>query len=286
MSDTFEPDDELLEAALAKAEEGDWEEMARLLRGGLEVTPDDPALLCWLGVAEQEMGEEGSAYDLFRQALSHEPEDPHVLALAGHGIAAFDDPDAEPALRSAALLAPDLPIARLYYGAYLAREGMFDEALRELDAARALEPDDSVIETERGVALGLRRDPAAMEAFDRAVALDAEDGWARVLQGLARLEFDRDPEGTRSAAEALEWGARLRPDDSEAQLLAAAALVAAGRPDAGWEFVERARMTAEGADEELLEGIEDRLDEPAEMETHLRTAIAPMAWHDRLMTRP
>src|SRR5690606_32673007 len=87
--------------------------------------------------------------------LAEEPTDPHVLALAGSGLAALDDPEAESVLRLAALTAPDLPEVRLQYGAYLAREGLFEEALTHLRAAVDLAPDDATIHGELGVAYGL-----------------------------------------------------------------------------------------------------------------------------------
>ena len=137
-------------------EEGDWEGMARELSEALELHPDDPAILCWLGVAEQELGLPGAAYERFKEALAQEPEDPFVLATIGNGLAQFDDPDAEAALRSASVMAPDLPLARWLFGAYLSREGLFEDALRELNAAAELAPDDPVIAYEMGVALALK----------------------------------------------------------------------------------------------------------------------------------
>ena len=90
---------------------------------------------CWLGTAERELGLEGIAYERFKRALALEPTDPYVLATAGNGIAAFDDPEAEPALRTAALTAPGVALARFLYGAYLAREGFVEEGQKELEAA-------------------------------------------------------------------------------------------------------------------------------------------------------
>src|SRR5690606_32248275 len=109
-----------------------WPEMSELLGEALEEAPDDPYLLGWKAVAEQELGNEGSAYDYFRRCLAQNPLDPRLLALAGSALAAFDDPDAESAVRAAALTGPDVPMARLQYGAYLAREGHFDEAFEHL----------------------------------------------------------------------------------------------------------------------------------------------------------
>ena len=48
--------EETLQEALALGDEGRWEEMAEVLAGALRDSPDDPYVLCWLGVAEQEVG--------------------------------------------------------------------------------------------------------------------------------------------------------------------------------------------------------------------------------------
>src|SRR5262245_54781489 len=98
----------ILDQAHERGEEGDFEGMAERLRQGLEDFPNDPFLYCWLGVAEREMGEGGAAYVHFRSALDANPTDPTILATIGSAIAAFDDPLAEGALRTAALMAPDL----------------------------------------------------------------------------------------------------------------------------------------------------------------------------------
>ena len=91
--------DQLLEQALGLGEEGNWHDAAELLRDHLEDFADDAAVHCWLGVAEQELGLGGVAYERFKHALSLGSEDPYVLATAGNGIAYFDDPDAEQTLR-------------------------------------------------------------------------------------------------------------------------------------------------------------------------------------------
>ncbi|HUH11458.1 MAG TPA: hypothetical protein VMK65_00045, partial [Longimicrobiales bacterium] len=121
-----------LAQALALGEQGEFEEMARQLLAHLEEEPENPYLLGWLGVAEQELGNDGAAYDYFRACLAEDPLDPLLLAMAGAGLAQFDDPDAEAALRAAALTGPDISTTRLHYGAYLARSGMVDEALEHL----------------------------------------------------------------------------------------------------------------------------------------------------------
>lgn len=278
--------EDILQQALELGESEEWEAMAELLHHALEGNPENAEFLCWAGVAEREMGQEGVAYELFRRSLDAAPEDPLILALAGNGVAAFDDPAAEAALRTAALLAPTLPEARLFFGAYLAREGMLEDALRELDAAKELDPEDPAVALERGIALALKKDGEAEMEFDRAVGLDPDDGWARILLGLSMLEFGDRDEGIESAAEQLELGARMRPDDVEAQFLAAVALAALGRDAAAWEMLERGRMAAVGTDLQVADVVEERIEAEEGAEDFLRATLLPMAWHDRLMVRP
>jgi protein O-GlcNAc transferase len=275
----------ILQKALGYAEEWAWEEAAEFLREALADHPEDPYILCWLGLAERELGLEGVAYERFRLALEQEPRDPVLLATAGNALAHFDDPAAEAALRTAALLAPDLPQARWMYGAWLAREGMLSDALAELDAALELDPEDGVIRTERGVALALSgRLEEAAAAFGSAVEVDPEDSWSLALLGLALLESG-DPEG---AARELDGAARLRPDDVEIQLLAALALGAIEEEGRGFEMLERARMLVdEGADRQLVLEVEERLEAGSGAATRfLRNTLGPTAFRERLMLRP
>jgi len=276
--------EEVLDRALALGEEGDWRGMALELSQALEDVPEDPVILCWLGVAEREMGLPGSAYDRFKAALAQGPQDPHILATAGNGLAQFDDPDAEAALRSASVLAPDLPLARWMFGAYLSREGMFDDALRELSAALELAPDDPVIAYEMGVALALAgRLEDALDPLLRSVDLDAGEGWGQVVLGLVEAELGRFEEAARDLSE----GARLRPFDAEAQLLAGLAAGAAGFEDLAYEMMERGRTAAEKGDLPLVELVESRLTEGAQAcGTCLRQDLLSGSLRQRLMERP
>jgi len=283
----WEPSEEvagILRDALAAAEEEAWEEAARILGAALDIHSGDPYLLCWMGLAERELGEEGSAYERFRMALAADPRDPVLLATAGNALAAFDDPAAEGALRTAALLAPDLPQARWMYGAYLAREGLYADALRELNAAVTLDPEDPLIRVEQGVALALSEDFEGAEgAFSHAAELDPEDGWALLLLGLVRLELGE----TDDAARILDEGARSRPEDLDAQLVAGLALAAAGREDLALEMIERARIHAAQQDARILGEVEDRIGEgPEEALAFLRETLGPSSLRERLLQRP
>jgi tetratricopeptide (TPR) repeat protein len=275
---------EILERAHSLADEGDWEGTAELLREHLSDFDDDPALHCWLGVAERELGLGGASYECFKRALALDPVDPYVLATAGNGIAAFDDPDAERALRMAALTAPELPLARMLYGAYLAREGLLEQAITELSAARELDPDEPEVMYEVGVAYALagRLDEAA-DALGDAVRLDPDNGWVRIVFGLVLLEADRLEEG----AGELAAGARLRPDDVDAQLAAALASAALGYDGLAYEMLERARIQAADVDLELVTNVEDRLEAgPEAAATELKEDILPDLLRTRLQERP
>jgi tetratricopeptide (TPR) repeat protein len=275
---------EVLERAHSYAEEGDWEASAEVLLEHVEDFGDDPAIHCWLGVAERELGLGGSAYERFKQALALDPQDPFILATAGNGIAAFDDPDAERALRVAALTAPELPLARMMYGAYLAREGFLEHALQELTVARELDGEDAEIAYELGVAHALAgRFDRAADALADSVRLDPENGWVRVVFGLVLLEEGRPEEG----AGELIAGARRRPDDLDAQLAAALATAATGREDVAYEMLERARLQSSDVDATLVSNIEERLDAgPESAEAALDEDIVPDLLRSRLQERP
>ncbi|HKJ93018.1 MAG TPA: tetratricopeptide repeat protein, partial [Longimicrobiales bacterium] len=272
----------ILLQALQLGDEGLWDDMARLLNEALTDAPDDAYLLCWLGVAERELGNDGVAYDLFRRCVMENPVDPHLLAVAGAGLAAFDDPDAEAALRAAALSGPDLPMARLQYGAYLAREGMHDEALEHLRAAVELAPDDPAMHAELGAAHAMKGDLAAAVNFlESALELAPDDSWTRVILGLVLLELGRAEE----AAETLVRAAQERDDDAEALVLGALAAAAMAWDDAAEDLLAKAEYPAEGADVQLIEEAESALRSgPDGAARFLRTVIGPSALRERLTT--
>ncbi len=274
----------LLDRARKMGEEGDYEGMAEHLRGALADDEGNPWILCWLGVAERTLGMEGVAYERFRQALAADPRDPLLLAIAGTGLADFDDPEAESALRTASILGPEEPGTRWRYGAWLTREGFVDEGIEELVAAARLDAEDPVIAYELGVGYALKgRIDAAIDTFGRAVERAPDDAWVRGMLGIALIEADRADE----AAVELDLAAAHAPDDAVLQILVALSRAANGDVDAGWEFVERARFHAEGPDALLVDEAEERLEEGEEAaRDFLRTTLAPSALRERLAVRP
>jgi tetratricopeptide (TPR) repeat protein len=276
--------EQLLEKALGLADEGDWTSMAELLRENLGAHEDAAAVYCWLGVAERELGLEGIAHERFKRALALGPEDPYVLATAGNGVAAFDDPEAEQALRTAALTAPDVALARLLYGAYLAREGYAEQSLVELEAARKLDPDDPQIAYELGVARYLAGDAeGSVDPMADAVRLEPEDGFTRITLGLVLLEGGRWEEGAGELSE----GAYREPEDVEAQLMAALAACVIEAESLAYEMLERGRMRSAEGDLALVTSVEDRLDSgPEAARPFLEEEMAPDQLRRRLQTRP
>jgi protein O-GlcNAc transferase len=274
---------ETLNQALQLGEEERWQEMADALTLALRDVPDDPYVLCWLGVAEREMGRDGVAYEYFKRAWKEDPLDPELLAMVGAGLAAFDDPEAEAALRAAALTGPDVPIARLQYGGYLARNGMFDQALHHLQAAAELDPDDPAVHGELGIAYALNNKfTEASAAMETALELAPDDSFTRVLLGLVQLETGE----IEPAAEQLIRAAEERPEDAEAQVVAALAAAAAGWDDSAQQIIARVEFSTERIDEELLDEARDVIDEGGEPAmTFLSETVAPVALRERL-TQP
>ena len=274
---------EILSQALQLGEEERWAEMSEALAVALRDVPDDPYVLSWLGVAERELGRDGVAYEYFKRAWAEDPLDPELLAMIGSGLAAFDDGDAEAALRAAALTGPDVPIARLQYGGYLARNGMFEQALHHLQAAAELDPDDPAVHGELGIAYALQNNfNAAASAMETALELAPDDSFTRVLLGLVQLETGE----LEPAAEQLIRAADDRPEDAEAQVAAALAAAAAGWDDTAQKIIARVEFSAEQVDEELLDEARDRIDEGGEPALEfLHETVAPVALRERL-TQP
>lgn len=275
--------DEAVARAQSLGEDERWDEAYELLAEALDEQGEDPLVLTWAGIAAQRLGEDSQANDHFRAALAMEPVDPFILAAAGSGLSAVDDPAAESALRMAALTAPDFPFARAAYGAYLAREGLFGEAITELEAARGLAPEDGGVHAELGIAYLLaRRTNDGLDALEESLSLNAGDSWLRALFGLALVDAGRGEEG----AEQLHQAAAEREDDVEVQLIAALAMAAEGWADPAYEALARAEVHADSSDRELLTEVEDRLESGADAAGEfLREDLGPTLLRERLLQR-
>lgn len=277
-----EPLDAYLQEAARLGEEGRWEEAFELLNSAESSFRDDPLLLCTLGVVAGEMEARGVAYDFFRRALSAQPQDPHLLMTLGTALARYDDPDAEGVLRLAVVTAPELAEAHLHYGAYLAREGIFDVALAELRSAQELQPDDARVLRELATAQLLSGAvEQGAETMEQAAGAD-EDPDTRLLLGLALLPLGRLEE----AAEELVRAAADLPADGDAQLAAALAAASQGWMDEAWSALARAEAAPAPPEPELLQDAEEVLEEdPDAVLSLLREEVAPPLLRERLLER-
>ncbi|HEX2201801.1 MAG TPA: hypothetical protein VHG91_00810 [Longimicrobium sp.] len=284
--DAADPREAAVAALVAEAEalgaEERWDEARSMLLEAVEEHGDDASLFCWLGIASERLGEEGEAYEFFRRALALEPTDPFVLAAAGTGVAAYDDPEAERALRLAALTAPGFPFARAAYGAYLAREGMYEQAAAELMAARDLAPDDTYVRAELGVTYLLaRRTDEGLAELENALS-GPDESWMRGLFGLALIDAGRTEEG----AEHLHRAASERVEDVELQLLTALAAAAQGWEDEAYAALARAEDAASPEDRELIRETEEAVEDGREAaEDFLREHLGPTLLRERLHQR-
>jgi tetratricopeptide (TPR) repeat protein len=278
---------EVAEGLVAEAQElgadGRWEEARTMLLEAIEERGEDPLLLCWSGIASQRLGEDGAAYELFRRTLAQNPDDPFVLAAAGSGVAGFDDPDAEPALRAAAVTAPDFAFARASYGAYLAREGLFAQAIEELEAAFRLAPDDADVGLDLAVArLQAGERDRGIASLEEVLGLRGDDSWTRALLGLAQAEAGQGEE----AAEVLHQASMERPEDVEIQLVAALAAAAQGWLEEAERALASAEAAAESLDSDLIEEVQHAIDNGDEAaEALLRDELAPSVMRERLAQR-
>lgn len=275
--------EEQLAEAAKLAEDGDPASAFELLLQLEAANPEDPTLLCMLGVLAGEADAAGMAYDYFRRCLHAQPEDPNVLATLGAGLARYDDPDAESVLRLAAVTAPSLAAARFRYGAYLAREGMLDLAAAELTAAEELEPGNPEIKRELGIARLLAgADAPAIEALEDAATLAPDDADIRMLHALALLRHG----GLSEAAEELHAASLASTDDPDIQLLAALACATQEWTDEAWDALARAEGASTPAESALLREIEEAIDAGASAsEDFLVTQLAPALLRERLFAR-
>jgi tetratricopeptide (TPR) repeat protein len=279
-SDSLE--DQLAQAARL-LDEGDAASAFELLLEAERDHPDDGTLLCMLGLTAEQAEAPGMSYDFYRRALAAQPEDPNILALLGAGLAHFDDPDAEGVLRLAAVTAPDLALARFQYGSYLAREGLLELAISELEAARSLDASDPGVTREIGIAhLLAGADALAIEALEDAVALAPEDDDVRVLHALALLRHGSLAE----AAEELNATSQVIEGDAEVQLLSALACATQEWDGEAWNSLARAEQGAGPGDAALIREVEDVIEGgPAAAREFLLTQLAPTVLRERLFAR-
>jgi hypothetical protein len=115
--------------------------------------------------------------------------------------------------------------------------------------------------------------------MERTLELAPDDSWTRVLLGLVYSELA----DLQLAAETLVQAAAERPEDAEAQLLAALAAGAMSWEDTALGVAARAEYAEEPVDGELLAQVHEALESGAdEARSLLLDTLGPAALHDRL----
>lgn len=271
-------DEQLLEASRL-SDAGEEQAALQLLLGLEPEHSENATLLCMIGALAAQLGVEGMAVDYFKRCLALDPTDPGVLVTAGAGLAASGDPAAEPALRLAALTAPDYAAARMHYGAYLVRNGLVEQGIEELLTALGLEEGDPDIHYQLGVAyLVAGRVNEALDELETA-ARASEDPEMRFLLGLALIQQGE----IGRAAEELHPIAEAFAHDPDAQVLLALAFAAEGWEDEAWLAVSRAESGEAPVDGALIREVEEALEEGAESSrSMLIDEVAPASLRDRI----
>jgi tetratricopeptide (TPR) repeat protein len=148
---------------------------AATLSAGLESDTTHGGAFFMLGLALQLLGRSDEAIPTLEWAVRLAPEAPDRLHALGLAYEAAGRPASsiEPLYRRALAVQPRLAEVRLSLGRLLQREGRVDEAVAELERARAEEPWNDRIVFQLGAALAESgREPQAQAAFQEVMRLD------------------------------------------------------------------------------------------------------------------
>jgi predicted Zn-dependent protease len=109
----------------------------------------------------------------------------------------LDWPSAEAEFRAAIQRHPGYPIARQRYGLFLAWMGRWDESIREIEAARTLDPHSPAISASAAWIAYYRRDfPDAIRAAQKAVAQYPGFSSSEVVLALSLVQSGRPEEAS------------------------------------------------------------------------------------------
>jgi tetratricopeptide (TPR) repeat protein len=208
-----------VEEALRKGEDAwsdeDVEEALEYAEQALALAPDHPGALDLKASALSELGELEAAYDVLLRLIELEPDNAvHRLAAADVLIRSADDDrealeGALELLDEADELAGDdedlAPEVALLRGLALSQLGDSAEALRQLDAVLAAQPDHPEARLERGFVLfELGRLSEAQAALEAVTRDHPDEAWAYHYLGLIAERQGRDPKPLLARARRLD----------------------------------------------------------------------------------
>ncbi len=174
----------------------------------------DPALPevdVTLGDSLRATGHPKEAAEAYRRALAARPADVEALLGLGRASAAMGDgAAAEEAFHRAIALQPSWNVFNSLAAHYY-ELGRYPEAVSMFRRAAETAPDSSWAQSNLGGAESMRCGfPAALEAYRKALAFDAQNGEAAANLGLTELWMGREADALRD----LEVAARLSPKNS------------------------------------------------------------------------
>lgn len=223
---------------MVEFQQGNLEESVRLLRLSLQINPNQPEALSFLGSALQHLGRLDDAVAAFDRAIALKPD--LVEVLVNRGLVLRDLKRLDEALAScdrAIVLRPDHAEALNNRGLVLQDLERFDEALACFDRAIALKPDLAALHDNRGNSLyHLKRVEEALASIDRAIALNPDFAEAHNHRGNALQHLKHTAEALASYDRAIA----LKPDYAEAYMNKGNALLAPQRFEEALASYDRA----------------------------------------------
>lgn len=200
---------------------GEFDEAREAIGEALSGAPSDPKYLSQLGDLLMKLGDTTGARTTFKRALERAPENP--LLWLKHAEAAFAGGQLEIAKRSAResrARADDQDVSALaLLGAIEIRSDRMAEAMKLLDRALEIDPENGPVHKQRGVAFARRNDWGnALESFSEAARLMPEDFDSHYQ--VAALLLQMEPGQGATEQEYANWFAGVQDVLVRAYLLA------------------------------------------------------------------
>lgn len=233
--------DVLYNLGLAAYHAGHLERAAEVLNQALQQHPQDVDTLYNLAAVDIDLKQREAALTLLAQAAKLDPSKANVqLSIAETTSALGYYADALTAYENYLKLVPDDPKARREYAFMLAANGHREDGLKLLSQIAASHPRDVTAQYEIGT-LQTTADPAAaLEHFNRAIAVQPDFGPARLGRGV--LNFTQGK--PQAALPDLEFAAKLYPDNPNVLDRLGETYSALGRNADAAEILEKASQIA------------------------------------------
>jgi tetratricopeptide (TPR) repeat protein len=204
----------MFEQALAFYQQGKLSQAERKLKSTLEIQPQHPDALHFLGIIALQTNHPEKSVELIGRAVKFTPQFAPVHNNLGLGLGKLNR--CEEALASynrAIALKPDFAVAYSNRGSVLQQMDRYDEALASYDKAIALKPDYAEAYSGRGYALQqIDRYQDAFASYDKAIALKPDYAEAYSNRGTALQRMSRYEE----ALSCYDRAIALKPDYAEA----------------------------------------------------------------------